>query len=129
MVKVKGFFRGMRAMRAPYAAGVSSLALLERPLFLRPTEQTIRVTQIPGSSLMLDPEPIEFQMGRWSVDIAAAPLDLPGVTGWVGTWHIYRLPRRSGDMPVRYGDTDIVASADIALGMARSVAILLARSL
>ena len=73
--------------------------------------------------------PQEFQTGRYLIRIEAAALDFPGVSGWVGTWHIYCLPRVPNDMPIRYGDTDIVESADMALGMARSIASLIARSL
>lgn len=78
---------------------------------------------------MLSLDPQEFQAGRYLIRIEAAPLGFPGISGWVGTWHIYRLPYTSDDMPIRYGDTDIVESAEIALGMAKSVASLLALSL
>jgi len=56
-------------------------------------------------------------------------MDLPGVTDWVGTWHIYRLPRRPGDVPIRYGDTDFLETAELALGTAGMTARLIARSL
>lgn len=78
---------------------------------------------------MLLVNPLEFQAGRHLIRIEAAPLHFPGVSGWVGTWHIYRLPRVLNEMPIRYGDTDIVATAEMALGIARSIASLIARSL
>ena len=71
----------------------------------------------------------EFQVGRLSIKVAAAAMDLPAVNGWIGTWHIYRLPRRSGDIPIRYGDTDLVETAELALGIAETTARLIARSL
>lgn len=78
---------------------------------------------------MPSPSPREFQLGRFSALIEATQIDVPGVSGWIGTWHIYRLPRSIGDMPLRYGDTDIVESPTMAIGMARSVVMLVARSL
>lgn len=78
---------------------------------------------------MLSINPEEFQTGRYLIRVDAAPLDFPGISGWVGTWHIYRLPRETKDVHIRYGDTDIVETADLALGMARSIASLIARSL
>jgi hypothetical protein len=71
----------------------------------------------------------EFQFGRFEIRLAAAQVDLPGVEGWVGTWSIYRLPVDRGEIPLRYGDTDLQESEDMAIGMARTVASLVARSL
>lgn len=73
--------------------------------------------------------PGEFQVGRYSVVITAAPLEMPNASGWIGTWRIDRLPRELGDYPMRYGDTDIVESEDMALGIAQAIAAAVARSL
>jgi hypothetical protein len=54
---------------------------------------------------------------------------MPGVSGWIGAWAIYRLPRDPWDSPVRYGDTDLENSQSMAMGMARAIAKLVARSL
>lgn len=78
---------------------------------------------------MLSVDPQEFQTGRYLIRIEAAPLAFPGASGWIGPWHIYRLPRASHDVPIRYGDTDIVETDDLALGMARAIASLIARAL
>lgn len=71
----------------------------------------------------------EFQFGRFGIRLAAARVDLPGVDGWIGTWAIYRLPIEADETPLRYGDTDLQKSEDVAIGMARTVATLVARSL
>jgi len=73
--------------------------------------------------------PSEFQVRRFAVLIEAAQIDIGDGCRWMGTWHIYRLPRSEGDLPVRYGDTDVVQSPDMAVGMARTIAKLVARSL
>lgn len=82
-----------------------------------------------GRSHMTFSSPSEFQVRRYTVLIEAAQLDIGDGSRWVGTWHIYQLPRSDGDMPVRYGDTDVVQSPDMAVGMARAIAKLVARSL
>ena len=64
----------------------------------------------------------EFQLGRVAVQLIASAVDLPGVSGWVGTWAIYRLPFDVGDYPLRYGDTDLQANEAIAMGMANAIA-------
>jgi hypothetical protein len=71
----------------------------------------------------------EFQIGRFAVRVDAAQIDLPGVEGWIGTWPIYEVPIRRGDLPTRYGDTDLQASEDMAIGMARTIAKLMAKTM
>ncbi|PXV60707.1 hypothetical protein SAMN04487785_102435 [Dyella jiangningensis] len=61
--------------------------------------------------------------------LTAAKVELPKVDGWVGTWAIYQAPLDLGSMPLRYGDTDLQKTEDLAIGMARTVASLVARSL
>lgn len=113
-------------MLPPYAWLVSASDL---PLPRRRDRQTMQAVRCAIGSNMLFVNPQEFQTGRYLIRVEAAPLDLPGVTGWVGTWRVYQIPRVSNDMPVRYGDTDIVETADMALGIAQSIASLIARSL
>ncbi|PXV58244.1 hypothetical protein SAMN04487785_105196 [Dyella jiangningensis] len=71
----------------------------------------------------------EFVIGRLLIRLSTGELAVPGANGWVGTWAIYRLPRVVEEMPLRYGDTDIVESEDLALGMARQIARLVAKAL
>lgn len=71
----------------------------------------------------------EFQIVRFVVRVDAAQVDLPGVEGWVGTWSIYQIPIRRGDMPMRYGDTDLQATEDMAIGMARTIAKVMAKAM
>ncbi len=82
-----------------------------------------------GRSAMTDSISREFQIGRYSVTVTAAHVDMPNAGGWIGTWQIDRLPLEGGDYPMRYGDTDIVESEDIAIGMAGAIASVVARSL
>lgn len=82
-----------------------------------------------GSSRMSLPSSGEFRVGRFTILIEAAQLDVAGARQWIDTWHIYQLPRSEGDLPLRYGDTDITESPDMAVGMARAIAKLVARSL
>ena len=71
----------------------------------------------------------EYFVGRYIVRIAASQADLPGVEGWLGTWAIYRLPLRPGEPPIRFGDTDFQNNESVALGMARTIGLAIARSL
>lgn len=82
-----------------------------------------------GSSRMSLPSLGEFRVGCFTVLIDAARLEIAGAARWIGAWHIYRRPRSEGDLPLRYGDTDTAESPDLAVGMARSIAKLVARSL
>jgi len=71
----------------------------------------------------------EFTVGACLVRVYADQVLMPDVVGWVGVWAIYHLPRVPWDSPVRFGDTDLEASQTSALGMARTIAKLVARSL
>jgi hypothetical protein len=82
-----------------------------------------------GSSRMSLPSPGEFRVGRFTILIEAAQLEVSSARQWLGTWHIYQRPRSEGDLPLRYGDTDTTESPDLAVGMARAIAKLVARSL
>jgi hypothetical protein len=118
-----------QSVEASTESSVSPPETLELPLPRHRDRQTMQVFRCAIGSMMQSVNPQEFQTGRYLIRIEAAALDFPGVSGCVGTWHIYRLPRVPNDMPIRYGDTDIVETADMALGMARSIASLIARSL
>lgn len=82
-----------------------------------------------GRSRMSNGSLEEFTVGTCLVRVYADQVLMPGVVGWVGVWAIYRLPRVPWDSPVRFGDTDLEASQTSAIGMARAVAKLVARSL
>jgi hypothetical protein len=57
------------------------------------------------------------------------PVDLPSAEGWIGSWEIYRLPWHSRKPPLRVGDTDVQTVKSVALGMAKTIAISVARSI
>jgi len=54
---------------------------------------------------------------------------MPDGDGWVGAWIIYRLPRSPWDDPIRFGDTELVASQAIAVSMAKDIASIVAAAL
>lgn len=67
---------------------------------------------------------------RWHlIRIETVFVRSPSVEGWIGSWSIYHAPVRPGDVPLRYGDTDVQKSEGLALGAAKTVATLVARSL
>ena len=67
---------------------------------------------------------------RWHlIRIETAFVHSPGVEGWIGSWSIYLAPVRPGDVPLRYGDTDVHKYEVVALGAAKTVATLVASSL
>jgi len=64
----------------------------------------------------------EAAVGNCLVRIRSLHVELPGVTGWVGTWEIYRLPWHHRKLPVHMGETDLQTSESLAAGMARTIA-------
>ena len=64
----------------------------------------------------------EAAVGSCLVRIRSSHLELPGVTGWIGTWEIYRLPWHHRKPPVYMGETDLQTSETLAVGMARTIA-------
>ena len=72
--------------------------------------------------------PEEFTEGNALVRVYARPIAVPGVSGWVGVWSIYRLPRGPSP-PVRVGCTELEATEAVAIGMARMIACAIALSL
>jgi hypothetical protein len=75
------------------------------------------------------PSHLEVQQGRHLIRVETVFVRLPGVEGWIGSWSVYLSAVRPGDVPLRYGDTDIQKSELLALGAAKTVATLVARSL
>lgn len=72
--------------------------------------------------------PQEFVVNRVVVRVYASMVELPGATGWVGVWSIYRIPR--GVLPpVRIGDTSIETSETRAIDLAKGEAMEVAMSL
>lgn len=71
----------------------------------------------------------EHAVGTCLVWVRAARVDLPGVSGWIGAWEIYRLPWHSKKVALRIGETDVQGSEAIALGMVRAIAVSVARAL
>lgn len=68
----------------------------------------------------------EAAVGNCLVRIRSLHVDLPGVSGWIGTWEIYRLPWHQRKLPVRMGETDLQSSESLAAGMARTIAVAVA---
>jgi hypothetical protein len=68
----------------------------------------------------------EATVGNCLVRIRSLHVELPGVTGWVGTWEIYRLPWHQRKLPVHMGETDLQSSESLAAGMARTIATMVA---
>jgi hypothetical protein len=71
----------------------------------------------------------EHAVGTCLVLVRAERVDLPGVSGWIGAWEIYRLPWHSKKAALRIGETDVERSEAMALGMARTIAVSVARAL
>jgi hypothetical protein len=64
----------------------------------------------------------EAAVGNCLVRIRGSRIELLGVTGWIGTWEIYRLPWHHRKLPVYVGETDLQTSESLAAGMARTIA-------
>jgi hypothetical protein len=64
----------------------------------------------------------EAAVGNCLVRIRSLRVELPGATGWVCSWEIYRLPWHHRKLPVHMGETDVQASEGLAAGMARTIA-------
>jgi hypothetical protein len=75
------------------------------------------------------PSHLEIRLRRHLIRLQTAFVRSPNVEGWIGSWSIYVAPVRPGDMPLRYGDTDLHEYEVVALGAAKTVATLVARSL
>lgn len=71
----------------------------------------------------------EYAVGTCLVRVCVTRIDLPGREGWIGSWEIYRLPWNSRKSPLRVGDTDVQTAKSLALGMAKTIAISVARSI
>ncbi|MGO4502182.1 MULTISPECIES: hypothetical protein [unclassified Dyella] len=71
----------------------------------------------------------EFTVRNYLVRIYADQMLMPDGDGWVGAWIIYRLPRSPWDDPIRFGDTELVASQAIAVSMAKDIASIVAAAL
>jgi len=75
------------------------------------------------------PSHIEFQL-RWHlIRLETVFVRSDSVEGWIGSWSVYYAPVMPGATPLRYGNTDIEESELAALGAAKTVATLVARSL
>jgi hypothetical protein len=75
------------------------------------------------------PSHLEIRLRAHLIRIETAFVRSPDVAGWIGSWSIYVAPFRPGDLPLRYGDTDVQKYEVLALGAAKTVATLVARSL
>lgn len=64
----------------------------------------------------------EAAVGNCLVRVRSLRLELPGVTGWIGSWEIYQLPWHHRKLPVYTGETDVQTSEGLAAGMARTIA-------
>jgi hypothetical protein len=64
----------------------------------------------------------EAAVGNCLVRIRGSRLELPGVTGWIGSWEIYRLPWHHRKLPVHTGETDVQTSEGMAAGMTQTIA-------
>jgi hypothetical protein len=64
----------------------------------------------------------EAALGNCLVRVRSLRLELPGITGRVGTWEIYRLPWHHRKRPVHTGEIDVLASESLAARMARKIA-------
>jgi hypothetical protein len=64
----------------------------------------------------------EMAVGNCLIRLRSARVESPGNAGWVGTWEIYQLPWHRRKRAVHVGETEVVTSERMALGMARTIA-------
>lgn len=64
----------------------------------------------------------EMAVGNCLIRVRSVRVEPSGTAGWVGTWEVYQLPWYRKKRAVHVGETEVVTSERMALGMARTIA-------